>query len=60
MDEFYPIPMNNMGLLGQWNTSGEDEGFFNALPEEKQQQILADCTTSEEFHERVRAARLCQ
>lgn len=62
MDEMpFFIPMNDMGLAGQWSLDpGEDEAFFNALPEDAQQRLLAGCTGSEQFHQRVREARLRQ
>ena len=62
MDEMpYFIPMADAGLLGQWSPdSGEDEAFFNSLPEDAQQSLLAGCAGSQEFHARVREARLSQ
>lgn len=62
MDEMpYFIPANDMGLPGLWSAdTGEDEAFFNALPEDAQQALLAGCAGSEQFHQRVREARLRQ
>lgn len=37
----------------------EDQNYFDALPEEKQLAILADCTDDEQFREKVRISRLC-
>lgn len=60
MDPIYLAPIQAINPAEAWGAnSSEDEAFFNALSDDRQKAILADCTSSEQFHEKVRIARLC-